>query len=412
VIPTTRAAGALAVVGGLALILPPWLSVALALILIAATLADGWSVRATPVIARRVPEVVSRGVPVELTVSAEGDSRRVLLRQTPGPELTVVEADGNGTLATALTAMKRGIQTLPGVASASVGPLGLARVQHTRTAPVDIRVLPNVVGAQRLVMRLRRSRTGLTGGRARGPLGLGTQFESVREYTPDDDIRNLNWRATARLDRPMSNQYRVERDRDVICVIDAGRLMTAPLENSSTVLDVALDAVTVIALAADELGDRFGALVFDDEVRQLFTPRHHGGSATVRSLFDLQARPVDSDFEAALIRVSRLRRAVVFVFTDLLDEAAARSLVTGVAVVARRHATYVVSAADPEVAVLAENDDSSPARALAALQVLSGRRLAALQLRQAGTRVIEAAPDQLGARCLDAYFTAKLRARI
>jgi hypothetical protein len=79
--------------------------------------------------------------------------------------------------------------------------------------------------------------------------------------------------------------------------------------------------------------------------------------------------------------------------------------------VARRHATYVVSTADPEVKVLAE-DESSPARALAALQVLSGRRLAALQLRQAGAHVIEAPPDELGARCLNAYFTAKLRARI
>jgi uncharacterized protein (DUF58 family) len=319
VIPTTRAAGAMAVIACLALVLPPGVSIALALILIGATLADAWSVRAAPVIARRVPGVVSRSVPVELTVSAETSDRRLLMRQPPGPELRVAEPDGTGTIATTVTATKRGLQTLPGVASASVGTLGLARVQHARTAAAEIRVLPNVVGAQRLIVRLRRSRTGLTGGRARGPLGLGTQFESVREYTSDDDIRNLNWRATARLNRPMSNQYRVERDRDVICVIDAGRLMTAPLENGSTVLDVALDAVTVVALAADELGDRFGALVFDDAVRRLALPRHHAGSATVRSLFDLQPRPVDSDFEAALTRVSRLRRAVVFVFTDLLD---------------------------------------------------------------------------------------------
>jgi uncharacterized protein (DUF58 family) len=410
-IPTARAAATLVVIGFVALILPPWLSVALFLVLVAATAADAWSVRRSPAIDRAVPDVLSRGVPVELTVRARPDGRRVILRQPPGPELQVADAEGTASLAASVIATKRGLQTLPGVASASIGPLGLARVHHTPTAPLIMRVLPDVAGARRLIMRLRRTRAGITGGRARGPLGLGTEFESVREYTIDDDVRTLNWRASARLGHPMSNQYRVERDRDVVCVIDCGRLMAAPLGDGSTVLDLALDAMTVIALAADELGDRFGAVVFDDAVRRVLTPRHRGGGAAVRSLFDLESRPVDSDFESALIHVSRLRRAVVFVFTDLLDEAAARSLATGVLVLARRHAAYVVSPADPSVELLTA-DESAPARALAALQVLSARRLAALQLRQAGARVLEAAPERLATSCLDAYLMAKLRARI
>ena len=81
-----------------------------------------------------------------------------------------------------------------------------------------------------LVARLRRTWPATPDGLARGPLGLGTDFESVRDYTPDDDIRQLNWRATARVGRPMSNQYRLERDRDVVCLVDCGRLMAAPAE--------------------------------------------------------------------------------------------------------------------------------------------------------------------------------------
>ncbi len=60
------------------------------------------------------------------------------------------------------------------------------------------------------------------GSAGRGPMGLGTEFERVREYSPDDDIRQVNWLATARMDRPMSNDYRIEQDRDVIAVVDAG----------------------------------------------------------------------------------------------------------------------------------------------------------------------------------------------
>lgn len=410
-IPTARPAVALALIALLALAIPPWLSVALVLVVLAATVADGWMVRTSPSVQRSIPGVVSRGARVKLSVAAATDGRRVALRQPPGDQLQVMGAEGFAALRGSVTATKRGLRTLPGVASASIGPLGLARVHHRATAPADIRVLPDVAGARRLIIRLQRTRAGLTGGRARGPLGLGTEFESVRDYTTDDDIRALNWRASARLDRPMSNQYRVERDRDVICLIDCGRLMAAPVGNGSTVLDLALDAMTVLALAADEVGDRFGAVVFDDAVRRVLAPRHRGGAAAVQALFDLESRPVDSDFESALTHVARMRRAVVFVFTDLLDEAAARSLTIGVVVIARRHSAHVVSLADPAIEELAANE-SMPARALAALQVLSARGAAALALRRAGARVLEAPADRLAERCLDAYLTAKLRARI
>ena len=132
---------------------------------------------------------------------------------------------------------------------------------------------PDLVTAHALIGRLRRELAGHPGKLARGPLGLGTDFESIREYTPDDDIRQLNWRATARMGRPMSNQYRVERDRDVVCLVDTGRLMAAPI-GSRTMLDASLDAVTMLALAADELGDRCGAIAFD-ETR---SPRRRAGA--------------------------------------------------------------------------------------------------------------------------------------
>jgi len=169
--------------------------------------------------------------------------------------------------------------------------------------------------------------------------------------------------------------------------------------------------VTTVALAADEFGDRFGAIVFDDVVRRVLSPRHRGGAAAMDALFDLQPRPVDSDFESAFVRVSRSHRALVFVFTDLLDETAARSLMSGVTMIARRHATFVVTAADPSLAAFASATDR-PAAALAALDVLSARRQAALTLKRLGAQVLEAQPERLAERCLDAYLSAKLRARL
>ena len=406
--PTPRAAAILAVIAVAALAIPAWVVVAATLALLAAVAADAWTVRRAPSLRREVPTVLSRGV--ETTMSARAsptDGRRVLLRQPAAPGVTVLRDTGGGELSPVLVGERRGRVSLPGIASASIGPLGLARVHHRALTPVELAVYPDLLSARRLILRLRRTLAGLAGGLARGPIGLGPEFESVRDYSPDDDIRQLNWLATARLGRPMSNQYRVERDRDVLCLVDCGRLTSAPL-GERTVLDTSLDALTVIALAADELGDRFGAVAFDDGIRRSVAPRHRGGRPAIDALFDLTSVPLDSDFERAFAHLSRLRRALVFVHTDLIDETAARSLVAGMVVLARRHSVIVTGAADPELRGLADNGQE-PARALAALDVLATRRQAALALRQAGARVLEAPPAQLAERCLTIYVSAKLR---
>ena len=94
----------------------------------------------------------------------------------------------------------------------------------------EVLVYPDLPAARRLALAVRQGRFREPGRLTRGPLGLGTDFESIRDYSPDDDVRQINWRATDRIGRPMSNQFRVEQDREVMLLIDAGRLMAAPLE--------------------------------------------------------------------------------------------------------------------------------------------------------------------------------------
>src|SRR5581483_5504240 len=166
--------------------------------------------------------------------------------------------------------------------------------------------------------QVRRGRFREQGRLVRGPLGIGTDFESIRDYLPDDDIRQVNWRATGRLGRPMSNIYRVEQDRDVICVIDCGRLMSAPVDER-TRLDVAVDTAAAISMTCDVSGDRCGVLAFDDEVKRELSPRRAGSDAVVRALFDLEPTSVDSDYELAFHRIGGWKRSLVFVFTDLLE---------------------------------------------------------------------------------------------
>jgi uncharacterized protein (DUF58 family) len=212
----------------------------------------------------------------------------------------------------------------------------------------------------------------------------------------------------------MSNQYRVEQDRDVVCMLDAGRLMAAPL-GDRTRLDATIDAATAVALVADEVGDRAGVIAFDDRVRRRLPPARGGGDAVVRAVFDVEPTMVDSDYELAFRAVGSGKRAFVLVLTDLLEEAAAQPLLDAMPVLARRHAVVVAGVTDPDLEQMVHALPRSPAdvyTAAVALDVLDARARVAAQLRRAGADVVEARPDLLPNACVGAYLRAKARARL
>ena len=413
--PTTRAAYALGVVALLALVLPTAVIVTLGAAIVAATIADVALARRPPRLSRSVPPVLVRGIAAPLVVTAGGNAHsRVRVRQPAVPDLTIDPPEADGRLEARVTARRRGRHRLPPVAARRVGPLGLGSWQFAGDRDTQIVVYPDVPAARRIVTALRRGRFRDPGLLARGPLGLGTEFETVRDYQPDDDIRQVNWAATARTGRPMSNQYRIEQDRDVVCLLDSGRLMSAPI-GDRTRLDAALDALAAVVLVADELGDRSGAIAFDAEIRRRVATGRRNSAAVIAAVFDLEPRAIDSDYEVAFRLVGSSKRALVVVFTDLLDEAAARSLVAAVPVIARRHAVVIASVRDPDVhrAVrTSPRDQGDVYRAAVALELIDGRRRVVAELRRAGAEVVEASPEHLALACVAAYLRLKSRARI
>ncbi|MGH9185987.1 MAG: DUF58 domain-containing protein, partial [Acidimicrobiales bacterium] len=252
------------------------------------------------------------------------------------------------------------------------------------------------------------------GRRPRGPLGLGTEFEYVRDYSSDDDIRQVNWRATVRLGRPMSNQYRLDQERDVLLVIDTGRLMAAPL-GDRTRLDAAIDAAVAVAAVADVLGDRCGVVAFAGSIRRRLAPRRGGSRGVIEAVHDLEPVADDSDYELAFRTVAGGKRALVLVLTDLLDEAAARSLLAAVPVLGRRHAVVIASVADPDLVALLR---TPPARAedayaqAVAVELADGRSTVVAQLGRSGASIVDTSPGQLAAACVAAYLRLKARARL
>jgi uncharacterized protein (DUF58 family) len=412
---TARTAAVLALVALGALMVPGAVAAAAVAVVAGLVIADALAARRAPRATREVAATLARGVGVPLAVAVPGaGAARVRVRQPLVADLALDVQEGDGSLHATLTPRRRGRHVLPAVALRSRGPLGLGAWQHRAAGEQELTVFPDLPGARRLARAVREGRFRDPGVRTRGPVGLGTEFERIREYLPDDDIRQVNWRATARAGRPMSNQHRVEQDQEIMVVIDVGRLMAAPL-GDRTRLDAALDAAAALALVADELGDRCGALAFDDALRRHVRPGRATGNAVVRATFDLEPSERDADYELAFRTVGGGKRALVVVLTDLLDEAAARALVDATPVLTRRHAVLVASARDADLESLAQAPPTTDHDALAgtaAIELLEARRRAAARVRGAGAQVVEAPPGALAAACVTAYLHTKSRRRL
>ena len=341
-----RTAVVIAALALLSLLLPLPVVLLLLAALGGAVAVDAARARRAPVVTRALPQIVVRGVPAELRLETPSTSH-IRLRQPRPPDVDIEPGQADGALRATIVARRRGRHLLPAPASRVTGPLGLGAWTHRSGETAELVVYPDLPGARRLAASVRRGRL-RDEGRRRGPLGIGTEFESVRDYLPDDDFRYVNWRAAARLGRPMSNQFRVERDRDVVCVVDCGRLMAAPT-GSGTRLDAAIDAAVAVAAVAEELGDRCGTLAFAGDLLRTLSPRRRGTDAVVRALFDLEPSRIDSDYARAFRWVESSKHAFVLVLTDVLDEAAAQPLLEALPVLARRHAVAVAAVTDAEL---------------------------------------------------------------
>lgn len=421
--PTPRMAWVVAIIAGAALVIPVRLAVLFCAIVVALAIVDAALASKRPQLTRALTSVVARGVAAPLRVSVRGTRRgRIRVRQPRTPDFTVNPAESSGGLEATLIAHRRGRHELPDVAARSTGPLGLAEWNFRGEGAATLTVFPDIPRARRIALAVRQGRFAETGRLRRGPLGIGTEFESIRDHQPDDDIRQINWLATSRAGRLMTNQFRVEQDRDVIALVDTGRLMSAPVEDQ-TRLDAAVDAVAALAAVSEVVGDRCGVIAFDHEVRRSTATRRLGSRAAIAAIHDLEPRPVDADYELAFRSVRNTKRALVIVFTDILDGSAADSLLRAVPVLARRHAVIVASVTDADIDRIASEateagdqgarqPSETAWRRVVARQVLATRRDVVAHLRAADASFVEATPRHFAEAVVAAYLRLKARARL
>lgn len=298
----------------------------------------------------------------------------------------------------------------------SSGPFHLGGRQARHDVQGAIRILPAFTSRRHLPSRLARLRE-LDGNTSIQVRGQGTEFDSLREYVRGDDVRSIDWRATARAESTMLRTWRPERDRQVVILIDTGRTAAARV-GDGTRLDASFEAALLLAALANRAGDHVHLLLYDRHVRARVTGVD--GPALLPAMTDamapVHARLIDTDWAGAFsaIRKVTTRPSLVVALTAQDSIETARSFL-GAFPVATRSTTFLVgSVSDQAIGELALVRDSRESIYLAAAaeQTLREAESVAEAIKRAGGEAISADPEALPPRIADRYLELKAAGRL
>jgi uncharacterized protein (DUF58 family) len=437
----TGRVGLIALICALPIAVSPWPAIAFAVLLaalVAVVILDiALAAGTRRLTCRRFGETAARlGQPVDAMLVVENGSGRRFrgqirdawapsARAEPRTHPVNIAAGQQIRLVARLRPVRRGVQNSALVTARSVGPLGLAGRQSSHRVPWQIRILPPFLSRKHLPSRLAKLREleGMTPVLIRGQ---GTEFDSLREYVIGDDVRSIDWRATARRADVVVRTWRPERDRRVVIVLDTGRTSAGRVGVDPTAsdpggwprLDWSMDAALLLAALASRAGDHVDFIAHDRVTRAgvYNASRTELLAQLVDAMAPLQPALVEFDARAMVAAVQRRirRRALVVLLTDLNASALDEGLVTVLPQLSAKHQLLLAAVADPRVDHLAAGraDAAQVYDAGAAERARNDRRAIASRLRRSGVDVVDAAPQELAPELADHYLAMKASGRL
>lgn len=290
-------------------------------------------------------------------------------------------------------------------------PLGLWDVRRRIGAAETVRVFPDFRRASRWALLATDNARSLVGVRKRPLRGDGLELRQLREWREGDALRQVDWKATSRLRRPISREYQAERDQQVVILLDCGRAMRARDEARSH-FDQALDAVLLLAYVALRQGDAVGVLAFGGRTRWLPPVRGAGAMPVfLEAVYDLEPTPEEPDYAAAVsdLMVRQRRRALVVLVSNLQDEGGGE-IAAAVRTIRRRHLVLLASLREGILDAALERPVrglGDALRAGSALAYLEARSRAHRSFEARGVSVLDVRPAELPPALVNRYLDVK-----
>ena len=380
-------------------------------------------------VGRQMDSKLSLGAENQITLHVRNLSRRATplwVRDEPPDEfvnerlLHETQLSGLGRWQTAylVRPLRRGDYHFSDVTLRWQGPFGLVRRQGQIEAKTPVKVYPNLLDVRRYDLLLRQNRIQELGLRNTRLLGEGTEFERLREYLPDDDFRRINWKATARRNRPVTMEYQSERSQNIVAVLDTGRMMQSPVANMAK-LDYVINAVLLLGYVATGLGDKVGLMTFADDVGSFLTPRQGRGQfyRMLEYLYAIEPQPVEPNYGRALsyLAYRQRKRSLMIFFTDISGGTGINQLVSNMSVVSKRSLPLVVTISDPDIVHASRTrptDSLSVFQQAAAAELLDKRQVTLDTLRYRGVDTLDVPANQLSISVINRYLNLKAKQKI
>lgn len=375
----------------------------------------------------RTPAFVHLGEPAELVVEVEreegagrGSGGVEVLLELEGPvesvdvfEVSVYELKTEEEVEVFPT--RRGKVLVERAHLRWTGPMGLfARVSCVEIQ-AEVSVAPNIMAVRRAALRMASHNALMQGAKLLKFIGDGTEFESLREYMPGLNIRDIHWGATARHRKLLCRENRSERNHRVILAIDTGALMREPLDGMPR-LDHAINAALMLGFVSLKMGDQVGLLAFDSEVRSYLAPQPglHTMQRLLKQSAELRYSPFETNFTLAMstLKMRLRRRAIIVVFTDFMDSVSAELMVENLGRLSKKHVILFVAVRDHTVEQIASMlpatlEDIN--RAVVAEELGRERDVVLTRLQRQGVFCIDGAPGEISIALINRYLDVHRR---
>jgi uncharacterized protein (DUF58 family) len=375
----------------------------------------------------RAPAALSIASEVELNLKNSSarsifatitDTVPLQLREEPPGLILRVGAKGEEAASYRIRPMQRGDAKLGDAYVRYQGVLRIAERWVRAPLGQTVRIYPNLEEAKRHSIYLLRSRqTALEKRRAR-IRGIGREFESLREYQPGDEYRDICWTAAARRAKLVTRVYQIERSQTVWIVVDSGRLMRARVGGFSK-LDQAVNAALSLAQVALYSGDNVGLIAYGRGIRHQLPAAK--GSAHLRQLIEQLAQVHEEGAEAdhlqmaARLLTDQKRRSLIVWLTDLAETAMTPEVVEAAAMMMPRHLVLFVVIGQPDLGELAAKTPQSESEmyeVAAAQEMVHRRELLLARLRERGALAIEVSSGSVSPVLVNAYLQIKERSQL
>lgn len=293
--------------------------------------------------------------------------------------------------------------------------LKLWTIYDERDIHQNVRIYPDIKSVHGVELLARRNRLAAAGVKLSRLRGRGTDFDRLREYRREDEFRSIDWKATSRHQQLISREYVVEKNQNIIFLLDCGRSM-CNADEGVTHFDRALNAAILLSYVALRQGDSVSLLACSNKVERWVPPIRGAGSIQklIRQVYDLEPIYEASDYQlmAEQLQVRYRKRSLVVVLTHALDEVHMSHL--GDAIRLMRWPHLVLGAFLRNVP-LQERMHSIPETDREAFQIAAAAEIVSTQssqiaaLQQSGLLVLDTLPENLSVNLISRYLDIKAR---